>query len=820
MMKKFLLALCIIVSVPNFAYSEENYDPQNTMLAINMAVVSIQRIINTQDRITLWQEYNNIINNLAVGNIESDPEMTELYTGILDFISKRTLRQEEEEFFRERYNKIQQRQFSHSGHYALNHSQPVIFNIGGNVFMEESKKLSLMEIIKRIFSKISGRSNSSRESYSYSGIIFQSLTPALVDSITGIAGSGKFAGFVISCVSGIWDYISVRSRAEAELDLGMQNIGHENVYDTVNFLGGLSSLCSSSYFDYQNHKSELLDGLDVKLWQLKKEDIEDCNKLQTRLLLSSWNLLRRYKLSDDFRLDQKNIENFYKAIDEPYAPTRMSNLKNIEARFRMYPPYWFHRGQTARAANDRKEAEYCFDKFNEVWRPVLRQDPYRAEIEKYAVYELAESLAHDFNDNVRHEIMNHLDVLLRNSAQNDWVNYNFAGLGYYASGEKERAERCIANNIDFNFEKEVSKTLLNRIKADSIDISSLSNELEDICLKGIISKAKYKDTAALLACYLRGDYQSVALRLKNTPDIENNIIASEILYLTTRNITSSNEYLAILNNIQRRIDEMRSRSAEPYTDILPLLKFYLERRSNNAYTFTGRMFYYGLGVNRNADMAALFFASSGGYYAEYMAGLCCLEAGLTSEAEKYFLKSVLSDDFSPALFELGQLYSTGQHGKKDYESASKLFLKAAMRGYKPAQARLGDLYYEGGNGIKQSYYNAYVWYQVFEFNNGEESITSNTFDSIISNVKGGGFFMGDETPSERIKLIEGYGLFNYEKLTERERFKARDEAQRIIRRIESQNKFRLVQDSGSYAKTAAAVTTAVGILMFILKNAF
>ena len=47
--------------------------------------------------------------------------------------------------------------------------------------------------------------------------------------------------------------------------------------------------------------------------------------------------------------------------------------------------------------------------------------------------------------------------------------------------------------------------------------------------------------------------------------------------------------------------------------------------------------------------------------------------------------------------------------------------------------------------------------------------------------------MRDETPSERIKLIEGYGWFNDEKLTERERFKARNEAQRIIRNIESKN---------------------------------
>ncbi|MBR6900795.1 MAG: hypothetical protein IKN30_01870 [Synergistaceae bacterium] len=50
------------------------------MLALNMAIVSINRILTTQDRIVLEQEYQDIINNLSLGNIESDYELTALYT--------------------------------------------------------------------------------------------------------------------------------------------------------------------------------------------------------------------------------------------------------------------------------------------------------------------------------------------------------------------------------------------------------------------------------------------------------------------------------------------------------------------------------------------------------------------------------------------------------------------------------------------------------------------------------------------------------------------------------------------------------------------
>ncbi|MBQ8691895.1 MAG: hypothetical protein IJ520_01980, partial [Synergistaceae bacterium] len=55
---------------------DEQYDPLHTMLALNMAIVSIHRIITTQDRIVLNQEYDNIINKLALGNIESDYDIT------------------------------------------------------------------------------------------------------------------------------------------------------------------------------------------------------------------------------------------------------------------------------------------------------------------------------------------------------------------------------------------------------------------------------------------------------------------------------------------------------------------------------------------------------------------------------------------------------------------------------------------------------------------------------------------------------------------------------------------------------------------------
>ena len=94
-MKKVLIVLLmVIVSVTQTAGAEE-YDPQHTMLALNMAIVSVHRILSAQDRIILDQEYQNIINNLSIGNIKSDPEITELYNKLIDIIGQKRLREEE-----------------------------------------------------------------------------------------------------------------------------------------------------------------------------------------------------------------------------------------------------------------------------------------------------------------------------------------------------------------------------------------------------------------------------------------------------------------------------------------------------------------------------------------------------------------------------------------------------------------------------------------------------------------------------------------------------------------------------------------------------
>ena len=113
----FVASVLIIFSVP--ALSSENYDSQNTMSALNIAVVSVNKILTTQDKIVLEWEYDNIINRLALGNIQSDSEMKQLYQELLDFITKKKLRQEDSKRLRESYKQREREAYYKSMHEAF-----------------------------------------------------------------------------------------------------------------------------------------------------------------------------------------------------------------------------------------------------------------------------------------------------------------------------------------------------------------------------------------------------------------------------------------------------------------------------------------------------------------------------------------------------------------------------------------------------------------------------------------------------------------------------------------------------------------------------
>ncbi len=106
-----LLAALAMGSVPcrSDAATEEAYDPINSLLFLNMAVVSVRKVVTTKDRIVLDQEYKNIINNNALGEVADDYEIKALYNDLLDTITEYGLRDEQKKRFQEKYDRQQKK---------------------------------------------------------------------------------------------------------------------------------------------------------------------------------------------------------------------------------------------------------------------------------------------------------------------------------------------------------------------------------------------------------------------------------------------------------------------------------------------------------------------------------------------------------------------------------------------------------------------------------------------------------------------------------------------------------------------------------------
>ncbi|MBR0186334.1 MAG: hypothetical protein IJQ24_09925, partial [Synergistaceae bacterium] len=366
-----ILSAVILLCPQNLQAAEEHYDPQHTVLALNMAVVSIQRILNTNDRAVLEMEYRNIINNLKLGSIEADPEIIALYQELMNTISGKLLSREEAEKLQKDYDEWQRMQMLHA--------------------------------------------------------------------TLSIAAMGL--------------------RASAT--------------NPVTFGAKFVASCTSSYFAYQGITKYFRDKLNDKLREIDVKEREIYNTLQTRLLNSSWRLMRQYHLPDEYRITQDDVSDLFRAVNEEDSSKSLSMLRALENDFRIFPPYWVYRARSAQNAGQSQEAAKCFEEFGKVWRPVLRNDPFRLEAAKYYVQE-----ALKLGNNS--EALTQLAIVRENTARSDWADNLFAGVVYYVLGNKDEAVRCAELNINFGAEKEVSGVVIAQMKDGKLDAESLPAELRKI----------------------------------------------------------------------------------------------------------------------------------------------------------------------------------------------------------------------------------------------------------------------------------------------------------------------------------------------------
>ena len=424
-MRKFFAALLICLVTTSSAYSEskEEYDPQHTMLALNMAIVSVHKILTAENRAILEQEYNNIINNLSLGNIESDSELTGLYQELMSVITSKRLREEDSKRLQEFYNVAEQRLIT----YALSNIRENEARITAAHGTERvlAKELPKYEA-KKNWAITLGAAN-------WITNFALSAIPSIGLSVSGglglfgqslsLGGSVRVDNNVMNHSDTIFGYtLNAYQRIESERIQTVKDIQQAKNEQEI-----LRARITNLREELQQDTAKLQEEMKDSKWKLERQEILECDALQQKLLASSWNLLRKYRLPDNYRLTQNILKNYSKALSESDSAKRLRMLRVLEDEFRIYPPYWYYRAKTAEESGDEQQTQESFKKFAEVWRPVLRKDPYKVEAEKYQVRKLAD------DDPVNHsqEIINALGEIRNNTQKEDWANNLFAGVAFF-----------------------------------------------------------------------------------------------------------------------------------------------------------------------------------------------------------------------------------------------------------------------------------------------------------------------------------------------------------------------------------------------------
>lgn len=586
-----MLTLAAVVILSRNANAQDSYDPQHTMLALNMAVVSVHRILSAQDRIILDAEYQNIINNLSIGNIRSDPEITELYRKLLDAAQSKKLRQEEAAELRKQYDS---------------------------------------QSSNRIKSALSEMAENGRK---------------MLTGETGI--STFFTG-----------------------------------------LGRLAGACMASYFKHQSAVDDI--NLSTELYRLKAEDMADFNELQKQLLSSSWELLNKYHLPDEYRLVQRALDDFYRAVEEPdTASRRLRMLKALEDDFRVYPPYWYYRAKTAQEVGDNDETEKSFARFSETWRPVLRKDPYMLEATKHRINTLlADGIPDDAG--TMNEILALAGTMRDNTLREDWENNLYAAALYYTLGDADSAMRCAEVNLDFGYESELTSAMISQMRA-GVDFPMLPEDtLRAVKLNAFTAGMNSQDREAALIVADFFDGRDGALERLAGNDNPLAVHARRIEAYMRADGSAFSEMV--------RLAEISGDVDGAYSGAAAMVQDYADRENVRAEIYLADMYNYGLGVNKDSQSAMKYYrlaGVNGDIYSQFM----------------FVNLALMSRDYGAESQSPDELYSAAMrhYNAKDYARAAEIFTRAAESGHPQSQYMIGRMY-EHGQGVGRNVDTAREWY--------------------------------------------------------------------------------------------------------------
>ncbi len=603
--------LVIGVSAPCLA-ADESHDPLTTLDALNHALVSIYRVERQPSKVTVDEEYNGIINNLAVGNITEDMELRNLFARMMDTYTENRLDAKDREMLRRQYEAQVNRTFLEVK--PLSHIRTEALVAGGK---------------------------------------------ELVSTVSSAGPEPWLATLVRAAGSALGAFGEYQIALQANERVKMQAQGQEQEYMQQRMAGE---------------------------WELDKERIRRFNALKGSLLDAGWALLNKYNLPDEYRLTENNLDQFYPFISEKDVKKALRMGKRLETNFSKYPPYWFYMGSFYLQDGDLQQARSCFEKFEEVNRPIFRKDAYAAANARYKIWTLDEK--------EKDEAKRLLGIIEKQVTPDDWNTVLFAALQNYQLGNTQKAEELVLQNIDNGHDVPLNKEILRQIQRGKLDFSAVQGvairEFKEPSQLEKLAKAGSPE-----AQYVYGGLQSgknLIFWMEQAARQGHFFAKCELIYA----------------NPQKYKNEIQSTFAE------------LEAKSKtgdaSALNYLGRYYGKGIGTTRDEKKAFSLYqqaAEQGLAAAQSNLGYCYLNGiGVDKDEQKAFFWSQKAAEQGDASGQnrLGLCYWNGIGVDKDEQKAFFWYQKAAEQGDADGQNRLGFCY-NNGIGATRDGQKAFFWYQ-------------------------------------------------------------------------------------------------------------
>lgn len=166
----------------------------------------------------------------------------------------------------------------------------------------------------------------------------------------------------------------------------------------------LASQVGVGYMNYRRNKNEYLLQREKEEWKLQRAAIEQFNALRRELFDTAWRLADTYGFQDEYRLTERQINQYNKILMDTDDIRKYERLDSIKEKFAAYPPFWYFFGNAANYIAENKLLDISEE---------LRLDYRKKAVEHFEKYREFEHIRVLREDSIAAScLLEHVDILL------------------------------------------------------------------------------------------------------------------------------------------------------------------------------------------------------------------------------------------------------------------------------------------------------------------------------------------------------------------------------------------------------------------------